>query len=217
MVVSGNAITGTLYNQTDETKALVHDWGAGYFLALRFSDFSEGLTYDNVQVGLDPSEGSGLVTLDIDCNGVFKITNKATQKLKIVQSDGTHTLTQEFDLSGLTLGTKPVNSISPTTATYDLNENGDNHTDKTFTVTPATTGAKISQLIDGDNDPIDSDYDGKILWSLDETELVLTLKTVMLDVFGEAAEAGNSFDITVKLSDNSTISLTIAVEDTTGG
>ena len=103
--MTGNAITGTLLPQTDGTKALVHDWGEGYFLALKFSDFSTGLTYADVQVGLDPSEGSGLVTLDNDCNGVFKITNKDTQKLKVVQTDGTWTKTQVFDLSGLTLST----------------------------------------------------------------------------------------------------------------
>ena len=107
------------------------------------------------------------------------------------------------------------NSISPASATYDLNESGANHVDKTFTVTPATEGATISQLLDDDDDTIDSDYSGTTLWSLDDTELVLTLKTALLDAFGAAAESGNSFGITVVLSDDSTIALTVTVEDTT--
>ena len=55
-------------------------------------------------VGLDPSHSGGLVELinDPDKNGVFKIS-ETTQKFKVVVSDGTHTETQTFDLSGLTL------------------------------------------------------------------------------------------------------------------
>lgn len=62
--------------------------GDGYFLALKFSNFASGLTYANVKVGLVPSStGMALQTLDSDCNAVFKITDKNTQKIKIVQSD----------------------------------------------------------------------------------------------------------------------------------
>jgi hypothetical protein len=71
---------------------------------LKFSttDWSE---FDSVKVGLDPSEGSGLVEIidDPDKNGVFKITDKDTQTFKIVSYDGIETITQTFDLSGLTV------------------------------------------------------------------------------------------------------------------
>ena len=52
-------------------------------------------------VGLDPSQGSGLVELDNDKDGVFKVTNKETQRFVIVTTDGEYTLRQEFDLSEL--------------------------------------------------------------------------------------------------------------------
>ena len=100
--VSGDAITGTLNKLT--SGQLVNDWGEGYFLALEFDDFSDGLTYEDVKVGLHNSAGSGLVTLDSDKNGVFKITDKENQKFMIVQTDGNGVEhTQYFDLSGLTL------------------------------------------------------------------------------------------------------------------
>lgn len=102
VAVSGNKITGTLTKLT--TGQLVTDWGEGYFLAVKFDNFSSGLTYANVKVGLTPSEGSGLVTLDSDKNGVFKITNKNTQKLTVVQTDSAgRKRTQYFNLSELTL------------------------------------------------------------------------------------------------------------------
>ena len=58
-------------------------------------------------VGLEPSEGSGLVDLynDPDRNGVFKITDKNTQKLVIVTGCDGFRLVERYDLSGLTLQT----------------------------------------------------------------------------------------------------------------
>ena len=69
------------------------------FLATDWDEF------DSVKVGLDPSEGSGLVEIidDPDKNGVFKITDKDEQVFKIVSYDGIETKTQTFDLSGLTV------------------------------------------------------------------------------------------------------------------
>ena len=100
--MSGNAITGTLTKLT--SGQLVTDWGEGYFLALKFSEFTDGLTYEDVKVGLAPTEGSGLVTLDSDQNGVFKITDKNTQKLAVLQEkEGVGRLIEFYDLSGLTL------------------------------------------------------------------------------------------------------------------
>lgn len=105
VLVSDGGITGTLKYLSDESNPLVAHWGAGNFMALKFSDFAPGLT--SVRVGLDPSESSGLVEIinDPDKNGVFKVTNKATQNFKIVATDGNQTLTKIFDLAGLTLVT----------------------------------------------------------------------------------------------------------------
>ena len=97
IAVSGNKITGTL--KYVDAGALATDWGAGNFLALKFT-VPEGAT--SCKVGLDPSEGSGLVELDEDKDGVFKITDNETQKFVIVTTDGVHTLCQEFSLADLT-------------------------------------------------------------------------------------------------------------------
>ena len=79
--------------------------GDGYFLGLKFSNFASGLTYENVKVALVPSStGMAPVTLDSDKNCVFKITDKANQKVKVVQTDSAgHKNVQLFGLSGLTL------------------------------------------------------------------------------------------------------------------
>lgn len=84
--VSGGNITGTLKYYDDATKALVQDWGEGYFIAVGFSNYSSGLTYSNVQVGLAPTMGAGLVTLDSDQDAVFHITSP-DQKIMAVQTD----------------------------------------------------------------------------------------------------------------------------------
>lgn len=99
--MSGSKITGTLkYLSSGQ---LVTDWGAGNFLALKFSNIPATAT--SVKVGLEPSQSSGLVELinDPDKNGVFKITNKFVQKFKVVTTDGAETTEQLFDLSGLTI------------------------------------------------------------------------------------------------------------------
>ena len=99
--MSGGKITGTL--KYLDSGAIVDVWGAGNFMALKFSDVDEAAT--SVKVGMDPSQSSGLVELlgDPDMNGVFKVTDKDTQVFKVVTTDGTHTKTQTFDLSDLTV------------------------------------------------------------------------------------------------------------------
>lgn len=99
--ISDGAITGTLHYV--DSGALATDWGPGNFMALKFDDFDDRAT--SIKVGLDPSQGSGLVEIinDPDRNGVFKVTNKATQKFKVVVSDGHNATVQLFDLSGLTV------------------------------------------------------------------------------------------------------------------
>ena len=100
VAVTGNKITGTL-KYLDGSDPISGYWGAGNFLALKFSDVDPRAT--SVKVGLDPSAGSGLVELlgDPDMNGVFKITDKDTQKFVVVTTDGIKTKRQEFDLSDL--------------------------------------------------------------------------------------------------------------------
>lgn len=91
------SITGTL--KWLASGPIVDYWGAGNFIALQFESGDADAV---VKVGLDPSQGSGLVPLDADMNGVFKVTDKATQVFVIeTEADGM-TLRQEFGLSGLT-------------------------------------------------------------------------------------------------------------------
>lgn len=108
LAVSGGKITGTLKYYDDATKALVHDWGEGYFMAVGFSNFSTGLTYANVKVGLFNSAGSGLVTLDGDQDAVVHITDPVNQKLMAVQKDPAtgKTFTQYWDLDSITYAPK---------------------------------------------------------------------------------------------------------------
>lgn len=85
LAVSEGNITGTLKYLT--SGQLVNDWGEGYFIAVGFSGYSTGLTYENVKVGLFNSAGSGLVTLDSDQDAVIHITDPVNQKLMAVQTD----------------------------------------------------------------------------------------------------------------------------------
>ena len=102
----GGAITGTLKYLT--SGQLVTDWGEGYFMAVGFDDFSTGLTYANVRVGLHNSAGSGLVTLDGDKDAVLHITDPVNQKLMAVQTDPETgaSYTQYWDLSQITYAPK---------------------------------------------------------------------------------------------------------------
>jgi hypothetical protein len=64
------------------------------------------ITFSNIKVGLNPSQSSGLVTLDADLNGVFKISNKNEQIFRVeVTKDGV-TKTSDYVLSGLTVATE---------------------------------------------------------------------------------------------------------------
>ena len=102
----GGALTGTLKYLT--SGQLVTDWGEGYFLAVGFDDFSTGLTYANVKVGLYNSAGSGLVTLDGDKDLVAHITDPVNQKLMAVQTNPETgaSYTQYWDLDKLTYAPK---------------------------------------------------------------------------------------------------------------
>ena len=80
--------------------------GDGYFLALKWSNPDTSAGVDSLKVGLVPSaSGMDLVECldDPDRNGVFKIADKDTQVVKLVQSGAGRVCIQELDLSGLTL------------------------------------------------------------------------------------------------------------------
>lgn len=99
VVVADGAITGTLkfiQGGIAESGPLAGD---GNFMALKFVDPND---CETVAVGLDPSAGTGMVELDSDMNGVFKIS-ATTQVLKVVATKNGVARTQTFDLTGLTL------------------------------------------------------------------------------------------------------------------
>ena len=77
-------------------------------MAVGFDDFSTGLTYANVKVGLHNSAGSGLVTLDSDKDAVLHITDPVNQKLMAVQKDPVtgEEFVQYWDLSHITYAPK---------------------------------------------------------------------------------------------------------------
>lgn len=103
VAVANGKVTGTLTKLT--SGQLVTDWGEGYFLAMQWSDPDAHAT--KLYVGLNPSEGSGMIECidDPDRNGVFKITDPSKQKLVIKSTgEGYGAKRQEFDLSGLVLG-----------------------------------------------------------------------------------------------------------------
>ena len=99
MTVANGAITGTL--KWVSSGSLVDTWGEGYFIALKFATEDTNIT--SIKVGLNPSQGGGLVELDSDMDGVFKVTDKEIQNFVVVKSDGTREIREEYDLSGLTL------------------------------------------------------------------------------------------------------------------
>lgn len=105
IVVNGGEVTGTLKFMEGGLSPSGPLAGDGYFLALKYSNFSSGLTYANVKVGLVPSaSGMDLQTLDSDSDSVFKVSDKANQRVKVVQTDNAgHKNIQYFGLSGLTL------------------------------------------------------------------------------------------------------------------
>lgn len=97
--VTNGSITGTLKYLSGDN-AITQVWGPGNFLCLKFPDAD--ISARIVKVGLDPTAGTGLVELDSDKNGIFKVTDKDTQRLVVLQKAGKDTQIQVFDLSGLT-------------------------------------------------------------------------------------------------------------------
>ena len=106
VAVSDDDITGTLMFIEGGLSPSGPLAGDGNFIALKFNaDWSK---YTSVKIGLDPSEGTGLVEIidDPDKNAVIKITNKQ-QIFKVVATltDGT-IITDEYSLATLVLETE---------------------------------------------------------------------------------------------------------------
>lgn len=103
ITVSGSTITGTLKYLSGDN-AITQIWGEGNFICLKFPDAD--IENTTVRVGLEPSQGSGLVELDSDKNGVFKVTDKLRQKFCVEMTVNGETVVQRYDLSGLTCETE---------------------------------------------------------------------------------------------------------------
>lgn len=101
VAISGQSITGTL--KYLDTGVPAEWWGAGNFLNLKFTKDSHATS---IKVGLTNSRGTGMVELDEDMNAMMKISDKNSQKLKVVQSRTGEEKTWLFDLSGLTCETE---------------------------------------------------------------------------------------------------------------
>lgn len=103
ITVANGKITGTLNFIEGGLSPSGPLSGDGHFLALKWGNPDSDAT--SLLVGLQPSEGTGLVECidDTDRNGVFKIANNKTQELIFIQSDGTNRTVQVFDLNDLTL------------------------------------------------------------------------------------------------------------------
>lgn len=103
--LTGKKFTGDL-KFLSGSNAITDEWGEGNFLAITFTADNWN-AYDSVKVGLEPSQGSGMVELIghlDDLDSVFKIGNDVSQTFKIIaKKEGKPTLTQTFDLSGLNL------------------------------------------------------------------------------------------------------------------
>lgn len=100
--MQGNNITGTLKYVEGGLSPAGPLAGDGYFIALAISDIDAHAT--SCKVGLDPSMGTGLAEIidDPDKWVVCKLLNNS-QNFLVVSSDGTHKLTQTFDLNDLVL------------------------------------------------------------------------------------------------------------------
>ena len=103
ITVSDSTITGTLKYLSGDN-AITQIWGEGNFICLKFPDAD--IENTTVRVGLEPSQGSGLVELDSDKNGVFKVTDKLRQKFCVEMTVNGETVVQRYDLSGLTCETE---------------------------------------------------------------------------------------------------------------
>ena len=100
LIVENNSIKGTLTKLTSGD--LVDAWGEGYFIAVKFEP-SNNITYQNIKAGMQVSYGSGLVQLDQDLDGAWKVTDKDNQKFVVQITVDDKTYTNEYRLDELVL------------------------------------------------------------------------------------------------------------------
>jgi len=94
--------TGTSKNLTG-SNPITDVWGEGNFIAVTFNA-DDWTAYDSVKVGLEPSEGSGMVELIghlDDLDSIFKITDKTNQRFKIIAKKDDVTVTKTYYLGDL--------------------------------------------------------------------------------------------------------------------
>ena len=106
VIVADGAITGTLKFIQGGISPSGPLAGDGNFMALKFIDNNNA---DKIEVGLNPTAGTGMVALDEDMNAVFKVAGEIegeAQVLVVKTTVGGIAKTQVFDLSGLTLETE---------------------------------------------------------------------------------------------------------------
>ena len=96
VIVEGTSITGSLAFLDDGE--LVTEKGEGNFLALKFDNLDARAT--SVRVGID-TDLTEIVSLE-DKSVVVKVAD-VTKKFVVISSDGEHTETTSYDLTGLTL------------------------------------------------------------------------------------------------------------------
>ena len=94
VVIGPSGISGTL--KYVENFDQFSTGAKGNFLALKYESDA-----DEVKVGLVPSMGSGMVTLDADMNSVMQITDASTQSLKVVMTKGGVEQTVYYELDKL--------------------------------------------------------------------------------------------------------------------
>ena len=100
--VGSSAVTGTLKKLTG-SNAITDVWGEGNFLGLTFES-ADWTKFTSVKVGLVPTAGTGLVELIghlDDLDSVFKITDKGNQVFRIVATNGSNTVSKDYQLGEL--------------------------------------------------------------------------------------------------------------------
>ena len=105
---SGQKVTGTL-KYLAGSNPITDVWGEGYFLCFTLANAANDFTkYDHVWVGMNPSEGSGLVDIinAPDKNGIAKVTDKNKQNFVVVLEKDGKKQKQSYDLSGITLASE---------------------------------------------------------------------------------------------------------------
>lgn len=101
VTISGSTISGTLNNIDGYTgfSGNVAEQ-SGHYLVLRADT---GNASDTITVELIGGTVGHPITLDSDRNIVLRIANTSTQSVKVVATDGKHTVTKSYSLTGLTL------------------------------------------------------------------------------------------------------------------